>query len=287
MRHIKQMTLDIQSLMKQQALDEVRQLLFDYLFYSPKFPLRTIQQDLMTRSRSVRFSVFDSYFDYKGLSVNAFAWGTGEDLVLLTHGWASKAADFYMVIERLLLNPRYTIVTFDAPGNGSSEGRLTNLLLYVESIQQIIKQFGYPKILIGHSLGAMANIIAYKDLVQKPALLLSLSPLIDLENYFITQMTAASVSDDLQKQFFCDFKAAFNIEVNYFNLNKLYDYTSSNHWLFYDRYDEISPFNLVDTFLKQHPDVKNKAYDGIGHQHMIRNEAIISELVGQMNRIIL
>uniref|UniRef100_F4C5P2 Alpha/beta hydrolase fold protein n=1 Tax=Sphingobacterium sp. (strain 21) TaxID=743722 RepID=F4C5P2_SPHS2 len=287
MRKVKQMTSEIQALVKEQVFDAVCQYMFDYLFYSPKFPLRSSQQELLARSRQIEFSVFDSYFDHQELLVNAFAWGNGDQLVLLTHGWASKAADFYYLIERLLSSSRFTVIAFDAPGNGSSQGRLTNLLLYVESIRKITRHFGIPSVLIGHSLGAMANIIAYKDFVVKPTLLVSLAPLIDLESYFITQMTTANVPIDVQRQFFRDFKKSFDIEVSYFNLNNLYNYACENHLLFYDRLDEISPFSFMQGFLQKHGDIKHKAYDGTGHHHMVKSEVLINELLEQMNRLLL
>ncbi|MEH6308357.1 alpha/beta hydrolase [Olivibacter sp. CPCC 100613] len=284
MRKVKQMASDIQDLVKKQAFDEVRQYLFDYLFYSPKFPTRTTQGDLLASARQIELSVFDLYFDHKELLFNVFSWGYGEEIILLTHGWASKAADFYYLIERLLSNPRYTVIAFDAPGNGSSAGRLTNLLLYVESIHQIVVHFGTPRILIGHSLGAMANIVAYEGLVLKPTMLISLAPLIDLENYFMAQMEMVHVPIDVQAEFFSDFKKAFNIEVNYFNLNKLYDYVCENHWLFYDRHDEISPFDLMRDFLHKHSDIKAKAYDGIGHHQVIRSERSVDDVLALINK---
>ncbi|WP_134088154.1 alpha/beta fold hydrolase [Olivibacter sp. XZL3] len=287
MRKIRQITLEIQGLIEKQALEELRLRIFDYLFYSPKFPLRSKQQDLLARAERAEFSVFDPYFTNKNLSVKGFSWGAGEDLILLTHGWASKAADFDCLIERFLLNPRYRVVAFDAPGNGASEGRLTNLALYVESIHQMAKLLGSPKVLIGHSLGATANVMAYKELPKKPAVMVSLSPLVDLENYFVSQMTAVGISEALQERFFQDFKEAFNIEVNYFNLHKLYDYSDVNHLLFYDRYDEISPFRFMNDFLEKHTDIQQRTYDGIGHHDIIKNGSVISELFTEVDHNVL
>lgn len=283
MRKIKQIANQLAHLVENES-QELSPSLFEYLFYSPKFPLRKYQLELLDRARKEEVSVFDEYFEKEKLKINVFIWGHGKEIVLLTHGWASKAADFSHMVERLIKNPAYTIIAFDAPGNGSSEGGLTNLLLYVRTIYKVVEKFGDPFIMIGHSLGAMANIIAYKNLKVKPKLLVSLAPLVQLGDYFRTEMNHAHIPSIAIDKFFVDFVKSFNMEVSQFDLNKLYDYTCDHHWLYYDEHDIVSPNILTRDFLKKKTDIQAKLFKDVGHHQMIRNDQVISTLVNLMEQ---
>jgi hypothetical protein len=278
MRKIKQMAAHLSALAARNS-EELSAPLFDYLFYSPKLPLRQHQQSLLNLARSEQVEVFDEYFEKKILKMNVFVWGQGDEIILLTHGWASKAADFSELVDSLMQNPAYTIIAFDAPGNGSSEGGLTNLMLYVGTIYKIVERYGYPTTIVGHSLGAMANIIAYKNLEKKPKTLISLAPLIQLDNYFRTEMAQINIPNAFIDQFFIDFLRYFNVEAGAFDLNKLYSYTCENHWLFFDDNDKISPYKLTEDFLNRKKDIKAKLFKEAGHQNMIKNKQVITEIV--------
>lgn len=278
MRKIKQMADHLSALAARNS-EELSAPLFDYLFYSPKLPLRRHQQGLLNLAKSEQVEVFDEYFEKKTLKMNVFIWGQGDEIILLTHGWASKAADFCELVDSLMQNPAYTIIAFDAPGNGSSEGGLTNLMLYVGTIYKIVERYGYPTTMVGHSLGAMANIIAYKNLEKKPKTLISLAPLIQLDDYFRTEMTQINIPNAFIDQFFIDFLRYFNVEVGAFDLNKLYSYTCENHWLFCDNNDKISPYRLTEDFLSRKKDIKAKLFKEAGHHNMIKNKQVIAEIV--------
>ncbi|WP_029277036.1 alpha/beta fold hydrolase [Pedobacter borealis] len=107
------------------------------------------------------------------ISINCFSWGNGKRKVLLTHGWASKALDFYELIIELLKIDDLEIIAFDAPGNGSSISEFSNLMLYAGSVKSIALNYAHPDALIGHSLGGMANVIALQELGLPPICLLA------------------------------------------------------------------------------------------------------------------
>src|SRR5882757_6717915 len=140
------------------TLDELNQLLWQLICYSPKMPVRLQQQQLLDEAEKFTLKAKDEYFAHLDLSFNGFKWGSGKRKVLITHGWGSKAADFTELITALREIDDLEIIAFDAPGNGSSESELSNLLLYIEAIKAVVLHCGKPDIVIGHSLGAMANI---------------------------------------------------------------------------------------------------------------------------------
>ena len=118
-----------------QTPEEFNQLLWQLICYSPKMPVRFQQQHLLDEAEKFTLQAKDDYFAHKNLAFNGFKWGNGKHTILITHGWGSKAADFTELITALLEIDGLEIIAFDAPGNGSSEGDLSNLLLYIEAVE--------------------------------------------------------------------------------------------------------------------------------------------------------
>src|ERR1700754_87345 len=138
---------------------DITDLLWQLICYSPKFPLRLQQQQLLDEAAPFSLEVDDPHFSHSVLKFNGFIWGEGKCKVMITHGWGSKAADFADLITALRTIDDTQIIAFDAPGNGSSESELSNLLLFTKAAEAVMNTYGVPDVLIGHSLGAMANII--------------------------------------------------------------------------------------------------------------------------------
>jgi pimeloyl-ACP methyl ester carboxylesterase len=258
--------------------DKLNQLLWQLICYSPKMPVRLQQQQLLDEAEKFTLKAKDEYFAHRDLSFNGFKWGSGKHKVLITHGWGSKAADFTELITSLRELDDLEIIAFDAPGNGSSEGELSNLLLYIEAVKAIISNFGSPDILIGHSLGAIANVIVIRETKIKPSLLISFTPLIRLKENFEASMSAADVSRSAQDEFFKSFEAYFDKHADHYNLHDLYDF-DGRHWLSYDKQDLISPYTFMEQFLNANPLIESHNYEGIGHERMIKSPELISDVI--------
>ncbi|HEX8020503.1 alpha/beta hydrolase, partial [Mucilaginibacter sp.] len=248
--------------------------------YSPKMPVRLQQQQLLDEAKPFTLEVDDPHFAKSALKFNGFIWGEGSRKIMITHGWGSKAADFAELITALKNIPGTQVIAFDAPGNGRSEGELSNLLLFAKAAEAVIKTFGAPDVIIGHSLGGMANAIAIKETGIKPALLISTAPLINLKENFIASLNAADVAPGLQDQFFIDFEALFEMDASGFTLDNLYPADAiTRHWLAYDPEDKIAPFVFLESFLAAHPEIETKVYGGPGHERIIKDDNVIADIV--------
>lgn len=285
MKKLKQIVSQVKSLSADQA-EDLNRLLWQLICYSPKMPLRLVQEQLLAEATKFSLKVQDEYFAKKELLFNGFKWGEGKHKILITHGWGSKAADFTELITALKKNKKLEIIAFDAPGNGSSEGELSNLLLFVQAIKAIVLNYGAPDIVIGHSLGAMANVIALKEIGFIPSLLISLAPLIRLKENFEATMTSAGVSQVDQEQFFKSFEKHFGRSAMFFNLNDWYSFdVQLNHYLAFDQNDQISPYNYLKEFLDNHPFIKSQTYIGTGHDRIIKTEQVISDVIRMVDEV--
>jgi hypothetical protein len=266
--------------------DGLNQLLWQLICYSPKMPVRFQQQQLLDEAEKFSLKAKDDYFAHKELIFNGFKWGSGKHKILITHGWGSKAADFTEMITALREIEDLEIIAFDAPGNGISEGELSNLLLYIEAVKAIMLNYGSPDILIGHSLGGMANMLVLKETMVKPSLLISLTPLIRLKENFEASMNAAHVPDLAQEAYLKSFETHFGKPADHYNLIDLYDF-DGRHWLAYDQHDLTSPYRYMEEFLNTHRSIETHNYENAGHEKIIKSPEVIHDLIAQIGKVLL
>ncbi|UKT64543.1 alpha/beta fold hydrolase [Pedobacter mucosus] len=279
MKKLKEITKELRLLIDQQ--DENRHLLIrKFILYSPKMPLRLHQQQLIAESKQFQLSVYDAYFTQSNLNINCFSWGKGKTKVLLTHGWASKGLDFYELIVELRKIDDLEIITFDAPGNGSSISELSNLILYVNSIKAIYSNYAKPNIIIGHSLGVMANAIAIQELAFEPDLSISIAPLIRLKENFEQSLNLLEITQTDQETFFTNFADEVNVPASHFNIIERYTPNANqNHFLAFDPDDYISPYAYLKDFLDINPSINAKSYHDIGHYKILKSAVLINDVV--------
>lgn len=97
--------------------------------------------------------------------VVTYRWGEGPRVILLVHGWHSRASRFSAIIDALE-GPDTTIIAFDAPANGATPGRFVTVLEYVDVITQLARRHGSIDTIVGHSFGVLASFIALRESVR-------------------------------------------------------------------------------------------------------------------------
>ncbi|AMR33335.1 alpha/beta hydrolase [Mucilaginibacter sp. PAMC 26640] len=263
-------------------------LLWQLICYSPKMPTRLQQQNLLDESLKFSLEAFDDFFTKGNLVFNGFKWGVGSRLIMITHGWGSKAADFAELITALRELPDTSIIAFDAPGSGSSEGELSNGELFAKAALAVIEKYGTPDVMIGHSLGGMANIMALSRLTTLPKLLISIAPLIRLKENFEASMNAAGVSRAAQEEYFESFEHRVGRPALHYDIDKLYKFGPElKHLVLYDEADLISPCDFVSEFLSKRPFIKSKEYTGAGHERIIKLPEVISDIVEAVTQFLI
>jgi pimeloyl-ACP methyl ester carboxylesterase len=285
MKKLKQIIEQVKTLIAENNPYELNTMLWQLICYPPKMPLRLHQEQLFSEAEKFTVTVNDPYFTNQQLNINGFKWGNGKHRVLLSHGWGSKAADFDGLINALRENKDLQIVAFDAPANGSSNGDLSNLLLFANAVKAVIAATGEPDIAIGHSFGTMANVSTLTELHITPKLLVSIAPFILLQENFIRSMTAVGVPANAQQAFLDDFKSRYGIYPSEYAMQKLYTFDDAlNHWLAYDDLDAMLPDAYLQDFLKAHPSIKTKNYSGAGHERIIKSAELIADVMARVNK---
>lgn len=120
-------------------------------------PERVHPRDLAVHARATPGTL-----DLDGIPVATYTWGSGPEVVLLVHGWRSRASRFAALVDSLEA-PGRTIVAFDAPGNGDTPGIRTSLLDYARIIRLLAARHGGVATIVAHSFGVLCAFVAVRE----------------------------------------------------------------------------------------------------------------------------
>ena len=103
---------------------------------------------------------------------------TGEGpLVILAHGWGGRAAQMIDLAESVARDG-YRAVAIDAPGHNTDEQRTSDGFQMAAGLEAVESRFGPPAVVVTHSLGAMAAVMAFAE--RPPDAAVWLAPVLDL-----------------------------------------------------------------------------------------------------------
>lgn len=98
----------------------------------------------------------------RGREVVTYAWGHGARTVLVVHGWRGRASQFGPIV-RELRSEGLRVIAFDAPANGDSAGRHTDIRDFIAAIDELQRRHGMFRAIVGHSFGALAALTTVRE----------------------------------------------------------------------------------------------------------------------------
>lgn len=254
-------------------------LLIKFMFLPQKRTLKPPHIECLNKGEQFFIDVHDFLDNSKTLKMSCYSWGTGEKIVLLVHGWDAKALDYYKMIPVLLENG-YKVVAFDGPAHGQSEGELSNLIHFKEAIGKLVHIIGKPYAIIGHSMGGGAS--AYylmEEEVQVERLVLLAIPVIS-KRFFDMAFDFMKVPQRLRKVIFTSMEETFGKPIEYYNLAERPEPIKADKiFLVYEEQDEEIPVEETKLFLNKHPEIKSMSTNGVGHNRVMKDKAVIDAVV--------
>lgn len=197
--------------------------------------------------------------------VKAYSWNdTGEETVLLVHGWESNSARWRFLIP-LLVAEGYRVVSIDAPGHGATDGPLFNIPLYAEAIRAGVDTYS-PAYIIGHSVGG-ASVAYFMSHFPRPSVRRAvimgapseLGPIIKGFKH-ILGLNAASVRS-MDKYF--QFK--FNRKTSYFSIKRFCEGIEVKTLVIHDKGDRVCPVKDGKAIHDHLPQSEMFLTEGFGH----------------------
>ena len=251
------------------------------LFCTPRFGRHTGKMPVFFEQAEQLSFVLD------GLTVRGFRFlpsSPNGKKIALAHGFSSYSYKFERYI-KLLTQEGFEVLTFDAPGHGTSEGKLINAAIYRDVLLQVESLYGPLYGLIGHSLGGLSAALAFETLPDtENRKLVLIAPATETETTFADFFKFVKMDDKVKKAFTSLVVELAGAPVSYFSVSRVVKKTKGSVFWVHDKQDPICPFKDVKPLLSLDlPHVRFLVTEHLGHSKVYKDNAVSTQIVQFFN----
>jgi pimeloyl-ACP methyl ester carboxylesterase len=243
------------------------------LFTTPikhKVPKREFEMDQKSIKSKIRVPAIDK-------SIIVYEYGKSEHKILLVHGWSGRGTQLFKIADELLKNG-YSVVSFDAPAHGKSDGKTTIMSEFIYSILEIEKKYGPFENIIGHSLGGMSVLNAIKDGLQvKKAVIIGSGDIVqDILDEFVSKLgLKPKISERLRDRF----EDKYKVKMDDFSAYRAAQKVEIPVLVIHDKDDPEVP---ATAGIHIHKNLQNGSLfltEGLGHRKVLGNQNVIKKIL--------
>lgn len=209
------------------------------------------------------------------------AGGIDRPVVLMSHGWGGRGAQFRSFISPLLA-AGYQVVVFDHIGHGDSEGRDSSLVAFwrgLEAVQQQLQHDGSPVFgMVSHSLGGAAVCSALRSaaVAERAVMIAPPSSLIGYSNVFARYL---GITERIRHAMQWRIEQRYGVAWDTFELPHSVNKISTPALIIHDHDDRIVRIDSGLAVARAWPDARFHETRGLGHQQILRNAEVVQNVV--------
>lgn len=217
-----------------------------------------------------------------GQRIRTYKWGNGPKKVLFSHGWQSHSFRWIKYINELQKNDHYTIYAFDAAAHGQSSGKLLNMPLYSQYIEEFIERYGEMDYHVGHSMGGFAILYTFFRLQDlKPTgivILASPGNVTEYVDYYRGLLNMNNKSYQLLLQYFQDL---FKYDPDLFRSDLFAKKINSRGLIIHDKGDLETSYAHAELLHKSWKHSALHTTEGLGHK--LRSDDVVDKVIAFIN----
>jgi esterase/lipase len=243
------------------------------IFFSP-LRYETPEKEKKAESHADKFSL-----EIKGKKIQGYRWGNDKAYVLLVHGWGGRATQFRRFLIPLMSNG-FSIIGFDGPAHGNSEGKKTSILEFEETLHKMYEKFGEPVGIITHSFGGVATLYSAMNGLPVKKLVNIASPTIGDEviRTYLRAVNGSWATAEFFKKYMVK------------KYGKTFDEFSSLHFvkhlpqpidllLVHDKDDKEVELRHAEELIKIYQNANLIRTKGLGHTRILKDDEVIRRVV--------
>lgn len=245
---------------------------FIKIFFTP-LRYRVPEKEIKAETFSEMFTVAAA-----GKKIQCYKWGTSKP-VLVIHGWGGRAMQFRRFVKPLTA-AGFSVVGFDGPGHGKSEGKQTNILEFEEAVRRICEKAGQPVAIIAHSFGGgVALFSVMKGLAVQKVINIA-SPVIgdEIINTYLKAINGSPATGEYFKRYMIK------------TYGKSFDEFTSSHFvknlpgpvdvlLIHDEGDKEVILKHAEVLISLYPTARLIKTRGLGHTRILKDDLVIQQAV--------
>ena len=221
---------------------------------------------------------------YRTETIRGQAWGAGwhRPGVLLAHGWAGHGLQLAHFVEPLV-DAGFEVMTVDQPAHGASTGRTATLPDFARVLRLVAESFGPLFAVVGHSLGGAAAAFALsRGMAAARAVLIAApsDPGLEVERFARFLWIPERVRAEMERAI----EAAEGVRLAELRAAVVAPRVNVPALLVHDRSDRTVPYRAVNDYASAWRGGRVLTTDGLGHYRILREPAVIAEVVRFLSR---
>jgi len=212
------------------------------------------------------------HFQSKGRRLRAHSWGEGP-AVLCLHGWEGQGSQFHAFVEPLA-QAGFSLLTFDQPGHGGSQGRRSGPLDWAQASLDLVAQVGPIHGVVAHSLGAAGIAVAMDHGLQVPRAVF-LAPPARPDPYYHGVLSLLGFPESDHPAAFEAYARRAGLPPERIRLHSLASRLAPPMLVIHDRADREVPWSDGEAVALASPQGRLLSTDGLGHRRILRDPGVI------------
>ena len=212
-------------------------------------------------------SAKESKILFHGKKIQLYQWGNGPKKVLFIHGWQSFSFRWKQYIEALSSEDEYTLLAFDAPAHGQSEGKRFTVTENASLINRLLNDYGNFHAIIAHSMGSFSFFYAQAKYLLPPInKLIILSPPAYLTEFIGFYKNALKLKASTVDSITDEFQIRVNEDLHSVNIPFLVKNLSIPGIIIHDTKDVLTDYSNARLLHHHWPISELITTNGLGHR---------------------
>lgn len=220
-------------------------------------------------------------FQYQDLTIRGWRWipeSANNKTILIAHGFDSCSYKFEKYIQSLTKNG-FTVLAFDAPAHGISDGKQVNAIIYRNVILKITELFGDLYGIVAHSLGGLAASFAAEELPHLQKLVL-LAPATETNTAINNFFKFVQLGDTIKEELIKVIEEKEGKPYSYYSVNRAIKQIKAQTLWIHDENDWVCPLeDAKPTRDLQLNHVQFFITKGLGHNKVYKIDSTIKQVI--------
>ena len=182
------------------------------------------------------------------------------------------------VVAEALVGAGYRVATYDAPGHGTADGRLSGLPEMATAIERVRDRIGPLRAVVAHSLGAAAATIAVARGLAVQRLVYVSAP-DDPGVYLHRAARHLGFGDTVGRRAQARIERRFDFPFAAARGAALAPAIETPLLAIHDRADPLVPHDAAETLVEAWPGAILKSTSGLGHHRILRDPGVVAAAV--------
>ena len=206
------------------------------------------------------------------MTIQAWRFGSGPAVVLV-HGWEGRGGQLAPFVGPLVARG-YSVIVFDAPGHGASDGSRSSLPHFTWALRGVVDTIEPPHAVIAHSLGCAATTLALRDGLSLGRLAF-IAPPLDPAEYTNRFGGILGLDDATIEAMRMRIEERFLRKWSDYSLGETAQSMTAPLLVVHDRDDQDTTWNEGAELAQCWPGARLLTTEGLGHRRILRDPGVI------------